>query len=68
VDPGRRDGALVAKQVTLIRPEGVRYIAPALAAAARWVGSDRIVVERVTPTSARRGLVALVSEALAQPD
>jgi uncharacterized protein len=67
VDPGRRDGALVAKQVTLIRPEGVRHVGRALAAAARWVGSDRIVVERVTPTSARRGLVALVSEALAEP-
>ena len=67
VDPGRRDGALVAKQVTLIRSEGVSHVARALAAAARWIGSDRIVVERVTPASVRRGLVALVGEALTDP-
>ena len=60
VDPGRHDGALVAKQVTLFAAEGVNHVALALAAAARWIGSDRIIVERVAPTSARRGLEALV--------
>jgi uncharacterized protein len=64
VDPGRRDGALVAKQVTLFRVEGVDHVAAALAAAARWVGCDRVVVERVAPATARRGLESLVAEAV----
>jgi uncharacterized protein YcaQ len=63
VDPGRRDGALVAKQITLFRAEGAGHVAAALAAAARWVGCDRIIVERVAPAAARRGLESLVAEA-----
>jgi hypothetical protein len=65
VDPGRRDGALVAKQVTLFRAESVGHVAAALAAAARWVGCDRIIVERVAPATARQGLASLVTEAVA---
>ena len=65
VDPGRRDGALVAKQVTLFRAERAGHVATALAAAARWIGCDRVVVERVTPGAARRGLEALVEQAVA---
>ena len=68
VDPGRRDGALVAKQVTLLRPEGVAHVATALGAAARWVGCDRVVVERVAPATARRGLESLVAEAASDSD
>jgi uncharacterized protein len=64
VDPGRRHGALVAKQVTLFQAEGVGHVAAALAAAARWVGCDRVIVERVAPASARRGLESLVAEAV----
>jgi hypothetical protein len=62
VDPGRHDGALVAKQVTLFRADGVGHVAAALGAAARWVGCDRVVVERVAPSTARRGLESLVAE------
>ena len=65
VDPGRRDGALVAKQVTLFQAEGASHVAAALAAAARWIGCDRVDVERVTPGAARRGLEALVERAVA---
>jgi uncharacterized protein len=65
VDPGRRDGALVAKQVTLLQAEGVGHVATALAAAARWVGCDRVVVERVAPASARPRLESLVAVAIA---
>ena len=64
VDPGRAAGALVAKQVSLFRSEGAGHVAAALASAARWVGCERIVVERVAPTSARRGIQALANEAL----
>jgi uncharacterized protein YcaQ len=64
VDPGRRDGALVAKQVTLFAAEGVHHVAVALATAARWIGSDRVMVERVTPTSAQWELTTLVQRAL----
>jgi hypothetical protein len=65
VDPGRRDGALVAKQVTLLQAEGIGHVAAALAAAARWVGCDRVVVERVAPASAQTPLQSLVAEAMA---
>jgi uncharacterized protein YcaQ len=63
VDPGRRDGALVAKQVTLFQTEGVGHVASALASAARWVGCHRVEVERVAPASARGGLESLVAQA-----
>ena len=49
VDPGRRDGALVAKQVTALPGDGMGHVAAALGAAARWVGCDRVIVERVAP-------------------
>jgi uncharacterized protein len=62
VDPGRHEGALVAKQVTLFRADGVGHVAAALGAAARWVGCDRVVVERVAPSTARRSLESLVAE------
>ncbi len=65
VDPGRRDGALIAKQVTLFQDEGLGHVATALAAAARWVGCDRVVVERVAPAPLRPGLDAFVRQAAA---
>jgi uncharacterized protein YcaQ len=63
VDPGRREGALVAKQVTLLRdgPETVEPVARALAEAATWVGAERVVVERMEPASRKRQLVQLVA-------
>jgi uncharacterized protein YcaQ len=63
VDPGRRDGALVAKQVTLFQTEGAGHVASALASAARWVGCHRVEVERVAPATARGGLESLVAQA-----
>jgi uncharacterized protein YcaQ len=56
VDPGRRDGALVAKQVTVLRPGVEADVAEALAAAARWVRSEDVVVERLAPASSRPAL------------
>ena len=53
VDPGRQDDALVAKQVTLFRPDATTEVAQALVEAAAWVGCTRIAVERVEPASAR---------------
>jgi uncharacterized protein YcaQ len=67
VDPGRRDGALVAKQVTLFAAEAVDHVALALAAAARWIGCDQIIVERVTPPSAKSELEAFARRALRDP-
>jgi len=53
VDPGRRGDALVAKQVTLLRPDAADPVARALAEAATWVGSGEVVVERVEPAAAK---------------
>ncbi len=62
VDPGRRDGALVAKQVTLLRqsPDTVEHLARALAEAATWVGAERVIVERMEPASHKRQLVQVL--------
>jgi uncharacterized protein YcaQ len=57
VDPKRRGDVLVARQVTLFRPDGVRHVAAALGEAARWVGATTCEIERVEPTSARDELV-----------
>ncbi|HVB92362.1 MAG TPA: crosslink repair DNA glycosylase YcaQ family protein [Acidimicrobiales bacterium] len=61
VDPGRRDGALVAKQVTLQTADAVRHVARALHEAASWVGCRKIEVERVDPPERRPELAALLS-------
>ena len=65
VDPGRRDDALVAKQVTLLRPGATGHVAQALVEAAAWVGCPRIDVERVDPASARVELENALSSAVA---
>jgi uncharacterized protein YcaQ len=57
VDPQRRGDVLVARQVTLFRPDGVRHVAAALGEAARWVGASSCEIERVEPASARAELV-----------
>jgi uncharacterized protein len=64
VDPGRRGEVLVAKQVTLLRPDAAAPVARALAEAARWVGSTSCEVERVEPVSARAEVVAEVAAAM----
>jgi hypothetical protein len=52
VDPGRRGEVLVAKQVTLLRPDAVVPVARAVAEAASWVGCTSCEVQRVEPASA----------------
>jgi uncharacterized protein len=58
VDPGRRGAVLVAKQVTLLRPDAAAPVARALADAASWVGCTECEVERVEPESARAAVRA----------
>jgi uncharacterized protein len=60
VDPSRRDGALVANQLT-VEPGSVADMAKALREAASWVGADSVIVERMEPESARRELESLLS-------
>ncbi len=61
VDPARRDGALVAKQVTVLDRGGIDHIATALLEAASWVGATDVRVERVEPESDRSRLVVALS-------
>ena len=60
VDPGRRDDVLVAKQVTLLRPDAATQVAAALVEAASWVGCTECAIERVEPGAARSELEAEV--------
>jgi uncharacterized protein len=62
VDPGRRDGSLVAKQVTVLARDGIEHIAAALREAATWVGATDVTVERVVPESERAGLARALSQ------
>jgi hypothetical protein len=65
VDPGRRGAVLVAKQVTLLRPDAAGPVGRAIAEAATWVGCTECEVERVKPASARAAVRAAVASALA---
>jgi len=65
VDPGRRGEVLVAKQVTLLRPDATAAVGRAIAEAASWVGCTGCDVERVEPASARAAVQAAVASALA---
>ena len=65
VDPGRRGEVLVAKQVTLLRPDAAAPVARAVAEAASWVGCTECEVERVEPASARGAVRSEVTGALA---
>src|SRR5580704_16394130 len=65
VDPGRRGDVLVAKQVTLLRPDAAGPVARAIVEAASWVGCTECEVERVEPASARAAVRAAVASALA---
>jgi hypothetical protein len=65
VDPGRRGEVLVAKQVTLLRPDAAAPVARAVAEAASWVGCTECEVERVEPASARGAVRSEVAGALA---
>lgn len=60
VDPGRRDDALVAKQVTLFDPSGASHVASSLKEAASWVGCEEVQLERVEPKAARLELERLL--------
>jgi uncharacterized protein len=65
VDPGRRGEVLVAKQVTLLRPDAAAAVGRALAEAASWVGCTSCEIERVEPVSAGAAVSAEVAAALA---
>jgi hypothetical protein len=56
---------LVAKQVTLLRPDAAAPVAQAVAEAASWVGCTECEVERVEPASARAAVQAEVASAMA---
>ncbi|MGH2699366.1 MAG: winged helix-turn-helix domain-containing protein [Actinomycetota bacterium] len=59
VDPSRRAGALVAKQLT-VEPGHVPDMAKALREAASWVGAGSVTVERMDPEDARPELETLL--------
>jgi uncharacterized protein len=71
VDPGRREGALVAKHVTLGPQSGgqhtrqaqqaMPHAARALGEAARWIGAAQVIVERVDPPDLRPALLIMLS-------
>lgn len=61
VDPGRRNGVFVAKQVTMFDGPHTEHVARAIVEAASWVGCTEISVERVQPASARPGLVSEIA-------
>jgi hypothetical protein len=65
VDPGRRGEVLVAKQVTLLRPDAAAPVGRAIVEAASWVGCTECEVERVEPASARAVVRAAVVSAWA---
>jgi uncharacterized protein YcaQ len=56
VDAARRDGALLAKHVTLDSESAVPAVAKALVAAASWIGTDKVIVEKVDPPAAAAAL------------
>src|SRR4051794_9377304 len=63
VDPGREDGRLVAKRLS-VEPRAVGAMATALREAAAWVGCEDIELRHVEPPSVARALrVALDAEA-----
>jgi uncharacterized protein YcaQ len=63
VDPGREGRTFVAKHVSLDTRDAARHVTTALVEAARWVGSDGIVVERVTPEERASELRTMVAAA-----
>jgi hypothetical protein len=64
VDPGRKDGALVAKKVTLGSASVAGSVATALARAARWISAESVVVLEVDPPEAASRLRSAVSQAI----
>jgi hypothetical protein len=63
VDPGREGRTFVAKHVSLDTRDAAGHVTTALVEAARWVGSDDIVVERVTPEERASELRTMVAAA-----
>jgi hypothetical protein len=61
VDPGRAGKTLVAKHVSLETSDAADHVAAALSEAARWVGCESVVVERVTPPEGAAVLAAALA-------
>jgi uncharacterized protein len=64
VDPARRDGALVARKVTLGSESAAGAVAKALVGTAAWIGSDTVIVEQVDPPGASRAIKSALKSAL----
>jgi len=60
VDPSRDAGTLRARHVVALTEDAPRHVAAALARAARWVGCERVCVDRATPPHRHADLVAAV--------
>jgi hypothetical protein len=63
VDPARRGRTFIARHVSLDTKDAAVHASAALVRAAGWVGSDNIVVERVTPAERASELLELVAAA-----
>jgi uncharacterized protein YcaQ len=55
-DPAREGSTLIARQVSVDRPDAIEPMARALREAADWVACDSVRVEQVSPESAARPL------------
>jgi uncharacterized protein YcaQ len=58
VDPKRAGDTLHARHVVIHDTRAIEHIAVALREAATWVGCERVVIDRVTPTESHTALRA----------
>jgi hypothetical protein len=63
VDPGRVGRTLVAKHVSLDSRDAAGYVVAALVEAAKWVASDSVTIEKVTPSERTEELRSLMKAA-----
>jgi hypothetical protein len=61
VDPVRRNGTLLARQVSLARPSALEPVAAALVEAASWVGASAVTIGAVDPPALLAPLTAAVA-------
>jgi hypothetical protein len=61
VDPVRRNGTLLARQVSLAGPRALEPVAAALVEAASWVGASAVAIGTVDPPALRAPLAAAVA-------
>jgi uncharacterized protein YcaQ len=61
VDPVRRNGTLLTRQVSLARPSALEPVAAALVEAASWVGASAVAIGAVDPPALLAPLAAAVA-------